>query len=42
MSTAVRVGVFAVFTVLAVFVVWSVLNSFTVRRNSYLSFVLFR
>jgi phospholipid/cholesterol/gamma-HCH transport system substrate-binding protein len=35
MSTAVRVGVFSVLTVLGIFVVWYILGNVSLRRNSY-------
>lgn len=42
MSTVFKVGVFAVFTIIAVFVVWAVLGNFSLRRNSYSIAVHFR
>ncbi len=42
MSTAFRVGVFAVFTVLGIFVIWYVLSNFSYRTGSYQMAVHFR
>jgi len=42
MTTAFRVGVFAVAAVLAVFVVWYVLNNVSLRKGSYEFAVHFR
>jgi ABC-type transporter Mla subunit MlaD len=42
MTTAFKVGVFAVFGVVAIFVVWAVLGNFSLRRNSYEVAIHFR
>ncbi|HXW51695.1 MAG TPA: MlaD family protein [Candidatus Acidoferrales bacterium] len=42
MTTAFRVGVFAVATVIGIFVVWSMLSNFSLSRNSYQIGVHFR
>lgn len=42
MTTAFKVGVFAVLTVLAIFTVWYLLGNFSLRRNSYTIAVHFR
>ncbi len=42
MSTAFRVGVFAVATLIAAFVIWAFLGNYALRRNSYTIAVHFR
>jgi phospholipid/cholesterol/gamma-HCH transport system substrate-binding protein len=42
MTTAFKVGVFAIFTVIAIFAVWILLGNFSLRRNSYSIAVHFR
>ncbi|HXN08943.1 MAG TPA: MlaD family protein [Candidatus Acidoferrales bacterium] len=42
MSTAFKVGVFVVFGVIAVFVVWAVLGNFSLHRNSYQTAIHFK
>ena len=42
MTVAFRVGVFAVFTIIGIFVVWAMLSNFSLMRNSYQIGVHFR
>ncbi len=42
MTTAFRVGIFAIATIIGIFVVWSLLSNFSLNRNSYQIAVHFR